>query len=109
MSRYRYDPVKDRMLVLDDKTGEWKPDRKRKGKVGAPTVVPDIREFVSHATDKPVLIGSRSRLRAYERSNNVRQCGDLKPGEIIAKRKSYVEAGLAEARRLGGGVSIQWT
>ena len=111
MSRYRYDPVKDRMLVLDEKTGRWKADRKTKGadRIAAPIVMPDIREFVSNATDKPVLIGSRSKRAAYERANNIRQCGDHKPGDIIGRRRKHVEAGLHEARKLGGGVTVQWT
>lgn len=109
--RYRYDAKADRMMVLDERIGKWKPDRSRKNanRVVAPSVMPDIRAFVANATDKPVEITSRSQLGRYERANNIRQCGDYKPGEIIARRKKKVEAGLAEAKRLGGGVNVTWS
>ena len=110
MSRYRYDTKTDRMMVLNEATGEWKPARKTKGKVGAPSVMPDIKEFVTVAGhDTPVLISSRAKLRAYERSNNIRQCGDLKPGEIIARERARIAGSRDEARRLGGDTSVTWT
>jgi hypothetical protein len=107
MSRYRYDAKSDRVLVLDEKTGKWKPDR-RKAKAGAPFVMPDIKEFIARATDKPVLIGSRSKLAAYQRAHNIRQCGDFKRGEIMQRRNKTVERGLAEAKKLGGGAPLTW-
>jgi hypothetical protein len=110
MSRYRYDPVKDRMTVLDEKNGAWKPVRKSKrDKVAAPYAFSDIREFVSVATHAPVLISSRSKLAAYERANNIRQCGDHKPGDIIGRRKSKVETELAHAKRVGGDLHATWS
>ncbi len=42
----------------------------------APTVMPDIAEFVSPVDYS--LISSRSQLRAHERRHGVRQCGELK-------------------------------
>ena len=109
--RYRYDAKADRIMVLDERTGKWKPDRSRKnaGKIVAPSVMPDIRAFVAVATEKPMEITSRSQLGRYERSNNIRQCGDYRPGEVIERRKKRVERELGEAKRLGGGVNATWT
>lgn len=118
MSRYKFDKKTNRMLVLDEETGKWKPERKKKGKFDfnrPVNFVPDIQEFVSYATDKPVLIGSRSKLRAYERANNIRQCGDFRKGEIVTnvqKRKEQAIREIArlnsESRPLGGGFSYRW-
>lgn len=111
MSRYRYDSGTGRMLRFDERAGAWKPDRSRKNasRIVAPSVMPDIRAFVAHAADKPQLITSRSQLGRYERSNNIRQAGDFRPGEIVQRRKKRVDAGLAEAKRLGGGVNVTWS
>lgn len=108
--RYRYDHARDRLMVLDERTGKWKPDRSRRNarKIVAPSVMPDICRFVANATDKPVEITSRSQLGRYERAHNIRQCGDYKPGEIAARRHKKVQAGLDEAKRLGGGVTATW-
>lgn len=102
MSRYRYDAKTDRIVYLDEKTGKWKPERKKKGKdiVCAPMVMSDIAPFVSRATEKAVEITSRSQLRRYERSNGIKQCGDLKPGEVIATEKKRKERDMREASRL---------
>ena len=104
MSRYRYDADKKCMLVLDAKTGKWKPERKAaKDKfnyAGRVNFMPDIKEFVANATDRPTLITSRSQLGRYERSNNIRQCGDFKPGEVIAREKKRKERDMQEASRL---------
>ena len=104
MSRYRYDAATGKMLTLDPKTGKWKPERnKTKDKfnyAGRVNFMPDIKEFVANATDKPTLITSRSQLARYERSNNIRQCGDFKPGEIIAREKKRKERDMQEASRL---------
>lgn len=111
MARFKIDPKSGKVLVYSERTGKWRVERKKKGedRIATPSVMPDIKEFVANATDKPALITSRSQLARYERSNNIRQCGDHKPGDIIARRKKSVEAGLAEARKLGGGVTVQWT
>lgn len=102
MSRYRYCPKTDALLVLNEKTGKWRKAPKIKDKAPAlgAFFMPDIKPFVAHASDRPVEITSRSQLGAYERSNNIRQCGDLKPGEIIAKTQSRRERDMQEASRL---------
>lgn len=53
--------------------------------VCAPIVMGDIKPFVSPIDGKE--IGSRSALRRHEITHNVRQCGDLKPGENVARAK----------------------
>lgn len=112
MSRYRIDPKTGKTLRLNEKTGRWVQDRTRaKGFDFSKRMnfVPDIKEFVSVATEKPVLISSRSQLAAYERSNNIRQAGDFKKGEIAGRRKKKVERELYEAKALGGGVNVAWS
>lgn len=56
------------------------------------------------------LITSRSQLRAHEKKHGVRQMGDYKPGELIAKENRRVERGreivAREMRR--GGVDFSW-
>lgn len=104
MSRYRWDDKTGKFLRLNE-NGKWVKDRKKpKGfDYSRPmNFVPDIREFVAHATDKPVLITSRSQLARYERANNVRQCGDYKPGEIQERRRKKVERERAEAIKSAG-------
>jgi len=49
-------------------------------------------------------ITSRSQLRAHERTHNVRQAGDLKSGELIAKEK----ARKADVVRRAEGGSVEW-
>ena len=104
MSRYRYCAKTDRFLVFDEKTERWKPERKSKAKDKAPAIgaffMPDIKPFVANAADKPVEITSRSQLGAYERSNNIRQAGDHRPGEMIDRAKSRTERDMREASRL---------
>ncbi|RPJ39776.1 MAG: hypothetical protein EHM35_01460 [Planctomycetaceae bacterium] len=107
------------MLVLNEKTGRWNKQRKRADRfaISSVTVFSDIKEFVSHAGNagKPELITSRSQLRAHERSNGMRQCGDIKPGDIIARQSKRRERDMQEASRLTretnlkpGGKHFQW-
>lgn len=102
---YRYDAKSDRMMVLDEKTGEWKPDKSRSKKLKAGTgytVMPDIKEFVSPVDGS--LISSRSKLFFHNRGHGVKQCGDFKPGEIIAR----TNAKNAEVRKLAEGATAKW-
>lgn len=111
MATYRYDHTTGGLLRLCEKTGKWKKDRKTKDRVCAPSVMADIRPFISRATDKPVEITSRSQLARYERSNNIRQCGDFRSGEIETKRKRKIRAEIAEATKHAGVPlsSVQWS
>lgn len=111
MARFKIDAKTGKTLTLDEKTGEWKPDRSRaKSRLDlnkAVVIMKDIDEFVSYAGPKPELITSRSQLGRHERSNNMRQAGDFKPGEVVAREKKRVE-GPMEAARRAGGVSVEW-
>jgi hypothetical protein len=111
MTTYRYDADAKCMIVLDEKTGRWKKARKTKDRVCAPSVMADIKPFVARATEKPVEITSRSQLARYERANNVRQCGDFKPGEVIAKRQKKLTTEIAEATKRAGVPlsSVNWS
>ena len=103
MSRSRYDAKRNCIVTLNEKTGKWVRERKAKDNfnyAGRVNFMPDIKEFVANATDKPTLITSRSQLGRYERSNNIRQCGDFKPGEVIAREKKRKERDMQEASRL---------
>lgn len=114
--RYRFDAKTGAMLVLNEKTGRWNKQRASKGKlVTSINVFSDIKEFTANATDKPVHITSRSQLRAYERSNGIRQAGDFKPGEIIARQTKRNERDMQIASRLTrdtrlrpGGKHFEW-
>lgn len=65
----------------------------KRSSLPTPFFISDITPFVSIATKDTVEITSRSQLRAYERANNIRQCGDFKKGEIIsAQNKRWNEA-----------------
>lgn len=68
----------------------------------APVLMQDIKPFVSPIDGKEIT--SRSKLKAHERTHNVRQCGDFKRGELIAKEKRRV----AETQRLADPGSIKW-
>lgn len=74
--------------------------------IKAPMVMRDIGEFVANAhydrpsNWKPQLISSRSKLRAYERSNDLRQAGDFLPGEIMRGVTQKREKEAARANHL---------
>jgi hypothetical protein len=78
----------------------------KRSPLGCPMLMNDIKEFVSHATDRPVRITSRSQLAAYERSNNIRQCGDYKPGEVVAREKKRIQKGIDNARAMARKVRV---
>lgn len=111
MSRYKYDAAKGCMVTLDEKTGKWKPERKKaKDKFDYAkrmNFMPDIQPFVSRATEKAVEITSRSQLARYERSNGIRQCGDFKPGEVIAKEQNRKQRDMREASRLARDTNLR--
>lgn len=111
MSRYRYDADKKCMLVLNEKTGRWVKERKKAADTfdysGRVNFMPDIAPFVSRATEKTVEITSRSQLRRYERSNGIRQCGDFRPGEVIAKEKNRKDRDMREASRLASDTRLR--
>jgi hypothetical protein len=106
MAKYRWDEKSEKFLVWSERSGKWVKERKKspgKFDFNRPMrYVPDIQPFVAHATEMAVEITSRSHLGRYERSNNVRQCGDFKRGEIAERRRKKVEREAAEAIRQAG-------
>jgi len=105
MSRFKVDAKTGNLLVLNEKTGKWRKERKKtEDKVDysrGVTFMPDIKPFVANAhKGKAIEITSRSQLARYERSNNLKQAGDFKPGEIMALENRRIEKGKEEAARL---------
>lgn len=70
---------------------------------GAPLVMGDITPFQSPVDGD--YITSRSKLRAHEQKHGIKQCGDFRKGEIIAKQKKRAEADakLAEPETISWG------
>ena len=67
-----------------------------------PFLMGDIKPFVSPIDNKEIT--SRSQLRAHERTHNVRQAGDFKKGELIARENKRI----AETQRLATGANTKW-
>jgi hypothetical protein len=86
----------------------WEPPKKKqkrksksKGSSG-PFVFSDIQEFRSPVDGS--LISSRSSLRAHEQRHGIKQCGDFKKGEIIAKENKRIAHSLEQAK----GATSRW-
>lgn len=65
-----------------------------------PSYMPDISEVYGGGFVSPIdgeYITSRSQLRRHELKHNVRQCGDYKPGEIIAMENKRIADSLRGA------------
>ena len=88
-------------------------DQPQGNEVCKPMVMCDISEFVARAhhdkLDKwrPQLITSRSQRARYERSNNIRQCGDFKRGEIISGVRKKREQEASMANRLAAETGLR--
>lgn len=95
-SRYRYDKTLDKIVEIGSDE-----DRQARAAAG-PYVIPDIKEFVSPIDGS--VISSRSTLRRHETSYGVRQCGDLRPGENVARAKAEHAENLSAAR----GADFKW-
>lgn len=97
---------------LYNKDTGYQLDQPQSGEVCKPMVMRDIQEFVARAhgdkPDKwrPQLITSRSHRARYERSNNIRQCGDFKRGEIISGVSKKREQEAATANRLAQSTGL---
>jgi hypothetical protein len=89
VAKYRIDPKTGKTLVFNERTGKWRPDRSKADKFDFSkpmNFMPDIAEVLVHATEKPVLLTSRSQRAAYCRANNIREAGDFKRGEIAERQ-----------------------
>lgn len=62
----------------------------KRAQIGCPIVMSDIVPFVSPIDGSE--ISSRSGLKAHEQKHGVKQAGDFKKGEIVAKMKKRAEA-----------------
>ncbi len=104
--RYRFDPDTGQVLPAHLVAGKARRPDKRSDAVTSPYFMADIAPFQEVVTREGGEISSRSTLRAFERSNNVRQVGDdFKPGQIAAEN----EAKKAERESLAKGVEHGWT
>lgn len=65
ITRYRYDKDLEKVVEIHDNNGPENPRSHQ--------FMPDIKPFVAQDGTE---ISSRSKLRAYERANGVKQCGD---------------------------------
>jgi hypothetical protein len=77
--------------------------------VATPYFIGDIKPFVANATREPVEITSRSALRRYERDNGLRQCGDYKPGEVIAAQNKRVQEATSISDADKKASDFKWT
>lgn len=81
------------------------PDKRAVG-IAVPYFLRDeITPFVAHATKQSVEITSRSTLKRYERENELRQAGDIKPGTIVAENRKKQAELIAKTK----GVPSAWT
>lgn len=114
MAKYRFDAKTGKMLVYNEKTGKWVQDRSKAKRFDFDrpmTYMPDIAEVMVYATDKPTLLTSRSQRAAYERSNNLRQAGDFRRGEIAERREKKVRREIEAVTKLTGirpGNTLNW-
>jgi hypothetical protein len=96
-------------LVWDDAKGKWRPETKKEAAVDkfdysrpAHYAMSDIQEFVSPVDGS--LISSRSSLARHNATHGVRQCGDFKPGEIVARENKRIDA----TRQAAKEGTIKW-
>jgi hypothetical protein len=74
----------------------------KRSDIACPYLMGDISPFQSPVDGD--YITSRSKLRAHERKHQIKQCGDFKPGEIIAKENKRHAHSLKAAE----GVKSEW-
>lgn len=67
----------------------------KRASIGCPVVMSDIAPFVSPIDGTEIT--SRSGLKAHEQRHGVKQAGDFKKGEIIAKENKRIEDSLRGA------------
>lgn len=76
--------------------------RKVRADFAVPFLMTDIKPFVSPIDGTEIT--SRSKLRAHEQKHGVKQNGDMKPGEIVAKENKRI----AETKRLAEPETVKW-
>ncbi len=91
----------ERYTLSEDEISE------RRNRRDGPFVLPDIDRVYGGGFKSPIdgqLITSRSQLRRHERTHNVRQAGDFKPGDLIKKEQARV----ARIRERAKGGLFEW-
>ena len=91
-------PIKQALAKAKRRAGK----SKRSDIVSVPYLMGDIKPFVSPIDGTEIT--SRSTLRAHEHTHQVRQAGDFKPGEIIAKENKRIAHSLEQ----GKGAVSKW-
>lgn len=76
--------------------------KSKRSSLPCPVLITDIKPFVSPIDGSEIT--SRSKLRSHEQRHGVKQAGDFKRGELIAKENKRV----AETQRLADPGSIKW-
>jgi len=98
---------------LYNKETGYQLDQPQGREICKPMVMRDIQEFVARAHNdhphrwRPQLISSRSQRGAYERSNNLRQAGDFRRGEIASRRRKQNEQEAQVANRLASETGLR--
>lgn len=83
---------------------DWEPPKPKKKKrepnkrsrIACPHLMGDIQEFRSPIDG--AVISSRSQLRTHEQRHGVKQNGDMRKGEIIAKENKRIAHSLEQAK-----------
>lgn len=82
--------------IYDHVTGactEVSTDYAPKSRISA-QILPDLDSAYKGGFQSPIngeFITSRSQLREHERRHSVKQCGDFKPGELVARENQRVQ------------------
>lgn len=98
-TRYRYDADLDQVVQVFDHNGPAVPS--------GPMILKDIEQHYGAPIISPIdgsHITSRSQLREHEIRHGVRQAGDFKKGELVAKENKRVDA----IRRVAQGQDFKW-
>lgn len=91
----------ERFTLSDDEVAS------RRNRREGPFVLPDIDRVYGGGFKSPIdgeFITSRSQLRRHERTHNVRQAGDFKPGDLIKREQARV----ARIRERAKGGLFEW-
>lgn len=80
---------------MDEMKARIEAQPSKRAAISCPVLMTDIKPFVSPIDGSE--ISSRSKLRAHEQRHGVRQNGDFKKGEVIARENRRVEESLKGA------------
>lgn len=77
---------------MDDIKARIKAKPSKRADIACPVLMTDITPFVSPIDGTE--ISSRSKLRAHEQKHGVKQNGDMRKGEIVARENKRIEDSL---------------